>query len=358
MGRVHSDIFREVNVQSGHQTYAGSEDGGSIPRSNSTYSVDKLVADLGPQGSIASNGVPNTGQYRHREGSKDSISIGNANYFDVMNFLPFGADGTFPLELGYMFEVLTSFEGSISSYPVSDFSSSPDVMSNQSFLASPSVAQWDAVGGIEMPSTAQPGPGIDMSTHGFPQTQFHPVQCQCLNHGIQILGDLELHIQQNTLASIDLTLAMQKRALLHSARMIDCKLCNTQSACKTTLILLCEKLIILFQSVAAVCLEQRKALRRQQLGENLGPNNTNFDTGQKMRLGEYELDSTHELGFVGSMLALLQGQRLLGMVARLKSFAVATGSDLQLSRLADSELRVANTMRDLKRASSDATGKT
>ncbi|KAK2753897.1 hypothetical protein FQN54_007256 [Arachnomyces sp. PD_36] len=159
--------------------------------------------------------------------------------------------------------------------------------------------------------------------------------CQCLGRAIHILEDLENLIRQKKPNSIDSILSVQKQALVHGSKMVECKNCNALSASMLLLSLVSEKLVTLCERVATSCSTERQ---QQQTEQDLERNrSTSISNGQKVYLGEYEMESINEWGPVANVLLFMQSKRLLCMLSRLKNLAVAGGWQTHLLILLEAE---------------------
>lgn len=144
--------------------------------------------------------------------------------------------------------------------------------------------------------------------------------CECLSRAVQILEELENLIRQKRPNSIDSILSVQKQALTHGSKMVECGTCRALSASMLLLSLVSEKLVTLCERVANSCSSERQ---QQQIELDFEKNcSGSMNNEQKVYLGEYEMESVNEWGPVANVLLLMQSKRILSMLSQLKKLAV------------------------------------
>ncbi|PGG97501.1 hypothetical protein AJ79_09171 [Helicocarpus griseus UAMH5409] len=175
----------------------------------------------------------------------------------------------------------------------------------------------------------------------IPSTISH---CHCLSRAFSLLEDIESMLRQKKPNAIDAILSVQKRALAHGGRMIECEQCTTLSASMFLLSLLSEKLVILFRKIASSCSTDQQA--DQNLESTVWSPNPN--NGQKkICLGEFEMESVNEWGPVANVLLFMQSKRLLWMLGRLKSLAVKSGWQTHLLIVLEADKHMNSLLRSI-----------
>jgi hypothetical protein len=139
-----------------------------------------------------------------------------------------------------------------------------------------------------------------------------------------MLEEIESSIRQEKPNAVDGMLSVQKQALLHGTRMIECQYCTTLSTSLLLLSLMSEKLVVLSERAASSC-------------RNIEMRSPSFRKAQKISLGGYEMESINEWGPVVNVLLFIQSTHLQSLLARLKNLAVTSGWQTHLLILVEAE---------------------
>ena len=158
-------------------------------------------------------------------------------------------------------------------------------------------------------------------------------RCQCMIVALQILEDLEAKSHRVNIHPFDHTLSFVKHALQKCSFILACETCAPVSESMIFLVMICKRVVQLFDRVASRFLEQRNqqwlssfSFAQPNEPKQSGLNNVYL-------LGEFEVNSIDEMRGLMSGLALLQLRRAETIISRLKSVATRWNWETHLAML-------------------------
>lgn len=154
--------------------------------------------------------------------------------------------------------------------------------------------------------------------------------CQCLQSTVVLLEELENKSGAIDPTALDSAMAFHKEALIQCDAMLRCARCSARSEYMMLLTVVCEKLVALCEKVLHRYLEHIA---------QLGPGDNS--SRQRIFLGDYEIDLTHEWEYLMKVVIVFQLRnlgRLLGKMKTLASSAIR-GSQLQILIATERRLR-------------------
>jgi hypothetical protein len=190
-------------------------------------------------------------------------------------------------------------------------------------------AGWEDISRAHHPRRSGP------SQHGPENTAVsHHSQsiCQCLQTMVILLEELENKSRAIDPTALDSAMAYHKEALTQCNDMLHCARCSARSEYMMLLTVVCEKLVALCEKALHQYLEHIVQSPKRP-GEN--------SSRQRIFLGDYEIDLTHEWEYLIKMLIVFQLRSLGRLLGKMKTQASSAirGSQLQLLLATERRLR-------------------
>lgn len=139
---------------------------------------------------------------------------------------------------------------------------------------------------------------------------------------------------------LDAILAQQKEAVKHCNSMVRCSACTARSDYMMLLVIVIDKLVDSCEKVVTKLVNSSR-MGSDKVEAACGGN-------QKMHFGQYEIDTPTEQQYVSRVLAALQLNNVLCLLARMLNVAASASRGSQLSALRTTEQKIRATAEKLK----------
>lgn len=144
--------------------------------------------------------------------------------------------------------------------------------------------------------------------------------CQCTQDAVRILEALQIDNNKLNPSTFDRILSMKKSTIDQCTSMMCCPICSTTSAFVMLLIVICEKLVISFETWSSRYKGKFPAMAQKIHGVDETSNN---DQPSKVLFGAYEADKKSEQCSILRALAMCQLRRLTGLLSSLAKIAAS-----------------------------------
>lgn len=169
--------------------------------------------------------------------------------------------------------------------------------------------------------------------------------CRCVQTALQVLELLENSNNKLHITALDHILAIQKNAIFELLPILKCRACTAAPGFVTQLIVICEKVLISFDSFTTGFHGWRpRQIRSYNHGD---PDKSKTGDTQKFFLGVCEVDSEHEQRILLASLAIVQLREFHRVLLKLDEIAVFREWDIHqclltslIQRLQDTATRL------------------
>lgn len=164
-----------------------------------------------------------------------------------------------------------------------------------------------------------------------------PCTCQCTHDAVRILEVLQVTNNIINPTTGDRVLSLKKTAIDQCITMMNCPICSTTSAFVMLLIVICEKLVMSFESWSSN--DKGKFLLVQQKCRE-DDESSRTSQSSNMMLGAYEADLESEKYSIFRALAMCQLRRLTGLLSSLMDISASKDWGTHLNLLNSFQSRV------------------
>lgn len=165
--------------------------------------------------------------------------------------------------------------------------------------------------------------------------------CGCMATALQMLELLESNNIELESTALDHVLVIQKNAVSQCLPILECQACNAAPALGMRMTVICEKILIAFESFPT----RLQGWRLRPIGSysHGDPNKSKMGETQKFFLGVYEVESEHEQRILLRSLAVVQLQEFHRVLIKLEEVALTRKWEIHQSLLTSLILRLQNT---------------
>lgn len=158
---------------------------------------------------------------------------------------------------------------------------------------------------------------------------------------LQVLELLESNNIELESTALDHVLVIQKNAISQCLPILECQACNAAPALGMRMTVICEKILIAFESFPTRFQGWRpRPIHSYSHGD---PNKSEMGETQKFFLGVYEVESEHEQRILLRSLAVVQLQEFHRVLIKLEEVAMSREWEIHQSLLISLILRLQNT---------------
>ena len=170
--------------------------------------------------------------------------------------------------------------------------------------------------------------------------------CRCVQTALQVLELLENSNNKLNSAALDHVLAIQKNVISQILPILRCRACRAAPGFVMQLIVICERLLINFESFTTGFHQWRpRPIRSYSHGD---PDKSKTGDTQKFFLGVCEVDSEHEQRILLTSLAMIQLQEFHWVLLKLEEVAVFREWEIHQSSLTSLIQRLQDTATGLR----------